>query len=87
MSSHRIGSRGAEAHARRAGLRIGEEFWIYWDCRVTPQENNPNDYDALVLEFHGDIVVAMKISDGNLIRRALADSGPVTTRWQSGVDP
>ena len=51
---------------------MSDEFWIYWNFRVRPEQANPRGYDALVVRFSADTVAEMKLSDGELIRRALA---------------
>ncbi len=52
-------------------MRVSDEFWIYWDFRLRPEQVNPRGFDALIVRFSADIVAGMKLSDGELIRRAL----------------
>jgi len=54
-------------------VRVGDGFWVYWDCRVDPARANPRGCDALVVTFQGDIVVGLKVSDSAAIRGALAN--------------
>jgi hypothetical protein len=52
-------------------VRLNEEFWIYWNCRVTPASANPQGFDSLIVIFNEGRVIALKASDGESIRRGL----------------
>ena len=62
-------------------VRVGDEFWVYWDCRVSPERVNPEGFDALVVTFRGDAVVGLKVSDEARIQNALANLSCGVAEW------
>jgi hypothetical protein len=53
---------------------LGPDLWIYWDFDApNPNRANP-EFDTLVVAFEHERVVAVKITDGRVVRQLLAQA-------------
>jgi len=58
-----------------AGLpdaRVSGDIWIYYRCEIALGNSGAKNCDTLVIGFKQDRVVAMKLTDGNVLRDLLA---------------
>ena len=67
---------GSSPDAARAALgtpdaTLGPWIWIYWN--FGPNRENPR-FDTLVVAFDNDRVFTVKITDGRVVRQALAQA-------------
>lgn len=64
------------AQLGRPDATLGPDLWIYWNFgNPHPYRANP-EHDTLVVAFERNRVVAVKIADGQAVRRLLASAGP-----------
>lgn len=53
---------------------LGSDLWIYWNFGApNPNRANP-EFDTLVVAFEQERVIAVKITDGRVVRQLLAQA-------------
>jgi hypothetical protein len=50
---------------------MGPELWVYFQFAKSPNASNPA-YDTLVIAFEQKRVIAVKVTDGRVVRQLLA---------------
>ncbi|MBI5768078.1 MAG: hypothetical protein HZA93_09800 [Verrucomicrobia bacterium] len=57
---------------------LGADLWVYWNFGApNPNHANP-EFDTLVVAFARERVVAVKITDGRVVRQLLAQAAAQT---------